>query len=127
MWNSRVMYTSLSSLICLIKWMTTIFIMLKMSDYNGNHMHENSLLFLCSWFKSKSSIKGINKLWLQMIICSVISIMEFLEMKCVSVWTLSRLQRRCLIWKSITRCKVTAGECITTQFGKNENGLSVLF
>ena len=127
MWNSRVMYTSLTSLICLIKWMTIIFIMLKMSNYNGDHMHENSLLFLCSCFKSKSSIKGINKLWLQMIACSVISITEFPKMKCVSVWTLSRLQRHCLIWKSITRCKVPAGEYITTQFGKNENGLSVIF
>ena len=119
MWNSKVIYGSLTHLICLIKWMTTIFIMLKMNNYNGDHMHENSLLLFCSCFKNQSSIKAINKLWLQMV--------RIFSHPNNGVWTLSRLQRHCLIWKSITQCKVTAREYISTQFAKNENSLPLLF
>lgn len=52
------MYTSLTSLICLIKWMTIIFIMLKMSNYNGDHMHENSLLFFAHALKASLVLRA---------------------------------------------------------------------
>lgn len=48
-------------------------------------------------------------------------------MKCGSVWTLPRLQRHCSVWKSITRCKVTAREYTSTHLAESEGHLSLLF